>query len=346
MSALNARSLGKRRRPTTFLCRRPPQSCVRLVVGLLIASTSAAQERVGADAACGCRAEPTRVERLEITRAGVYENYLVDSAWAGGNRVKITADDVTLRHCEIRNATGNGVGVFSRNVTIESCRIHHLLNGTFTDQQDAHGITGRPHTLVVRNCDIGLISGDCLQFDPDRQMWGDVLVEDCTLWTGPLPAAAGGFQAGERPGENAFDSKTPPNGPRPKITFRRCLFYGWNQPGQIETLAALNLKEHVDATVENCAFRDCQVAFRLRGPGSRGGALVTVRNCGIFESAIGVRMEDALENLTLDGLGFGPGVQRKYQQVGGDSWPGYTNSGERALPAFEQVYRPAAAPQD
>jgi hypothetical protein len=302
------------------------------------AAAVVAGERIGADATAGCLASPRMVDRLEIDQSGVYENYLVDCAWASGNRVKITADDVVLRHCEIRHATGNGVGVFAANVTIEGCRIHHLLKGSFEDQQDAHGITGRPQKLVIRNCDIGLVSGDCLQFDPDRHPWGDVLVENCTLWTGPLPADTAGFKAGQRPGENAFDSKTPPDGPRPKITFRRCLFYGWNQPGQINLLAALNLKENVDAVVEDCAFRDCQAAFRLRGPGSRGGALVKIENCGVYDSAVAVRMEDALEHLTIRGLGFGPGVERRYHQVGGGPWPGYSNTGERELPPFDATY--------
>src|SRR6266545_2429301 len=86
-----------------------------------------AAKPVGAQGPVGCLDKPKKVERLEITKPGVYENYLVDSNWATGNRVKITADDVTLRHCEIRNASGNGVGVFSSNVVIEHCKIHHLL---------------------------------------------------------------------------------------------------------------------------------------------------------------------------------------------------------------------------
>src|SRR5690349_17447019 len=83
---------------------------------------AAAGKPVGVQGPVGCRENPRRVERLEITKPGVYENYLVDSNWAGGNRVKITADDVTLRHCEIRNATGNGVGVFGKNVILEHCK--------------------------------------------------------------------------------------------------------------------------------------------------------------------------------------------------------------------------------
>ncbi|MDP7010132.1 MAG: hypothetical protein QF685_02030, partial [Verrucomicrobiota bacterium] len=63
---------------------------------------------LGPQGIIGTKANPKRVARLQITKGGVYENYLVDSNWAGGNRVKITADNVTLRNCEIRNASGNG----------------------------------------------------------------------------------------------------------------------------------------------------------------------------------------------------------------------------------------------
>ena len=62
--------------------------------------------RVGTDAIVGTLANPKTMNRLEITKPGVYENFLVDAQGAGGNIVKITANDVTLRNCEIRNATG------------------------------------------------------------------------------------------------------------------------------------------------------------------------------------------------------------------------------------------------
>ena len=305
--------------------------CLCLICVSSVATLSFAAESIGADGKSGCLDQPRQVARLEITRSGNYENYLIDSDWQGGNRVKITADNVILRHCEIRNATGNGVAVFGKNVVIESCKIHHLLNGTFENQHDAHGITGHPLKLEIRNCDISYTSGDCIQFDPDRTPWTNVLVENCTLWTGPLPADAGTFKAGQRPGENAFDSKTPAGSPRSKIRFKNCLFHGWNQPGQIGMLAAINAKENVDITVENCVFRDNQVAFRLRGPGKTGGAQVLIKDCSIFDSQIGVRMEDKIENLKIHGLGFGPGVARKYQQVGDGPWPGYENVGERKV---------------
>lgn len=317
-----------------------------LAVGLvlLLANVSAAAEDAGENAigtrgAVGCGENPRRVERLEIERPGVYENYLGDSAWAGGNRVKISADNVTLRNCEIRNATGNGVGVFGKNVTIENCRIHHLLNSTFDQQHDAHGITGDWANVTIRNCEIYYVSGDAVQFDPARRSTGKVLIENCTFWTGPLPEDAAGFKRGERPGENAFDSKTPPTGPRCQLIMRRCLMYGWKQPGQISLLAAINLKENVEATIEDCLFRDNQVCFRLRGPTGRGDAQVTINRCALFDSQVGIRMEDNLRDLKVRGLAFGAGVERKYHQVGRGTFPGYENQGETQAKSFDALLK-------
>jgi hypothetical protein len=304
-----------------------------------------AAKPVGARGPVGCRENPKQVERLEITRPGVYENYLVDCNWAGGNRVKITADDVTLRHCEVRNATGNGVGVFGKNVVIENCKIHHLLAATFKEQHDAHGVTGRWNKVVIRNCEIHHVSGDCVQFDPDRKGSGEVLIEDCTFWTGPLPADAGGFKKGERPGENAVDTKTPPDGARCLLTIRNCYFHGFNQPAQISNCAALNLKENVHAKVENCVFRDNEIALRLRGPGKNGGALVEVTDCAIYDAAVGVRAEDQIRDLKITRLGFGPGVTRKYHLVGGRTLPGYENQGEHEAPPPQQLLEKGFPPR-
>src|SRR5437016_6258795 len=44
---------------------------------------------VGVQGPVVCKDNPRKVERLEITRPGVYENYLVDSNWAGGNWAKM-----------------------------------------------------------------------------------------------------------------------------------------------------------------------------------------------------------------------------------------------------------------
>ena len=308
-----------------------------LIIFLLPAAITAAP--IGPVGHVGPKANPKKVARLQITKPGIYENYLVDSNWASGNRVKISADNVTLRNCEIRNASGNGIGVFGKNVLIENCKIHHMLAGTFKKQTDAHGITGRWGKILIRNCDIGLISGDCIQFDPDRKSTGRVIIENCRLWTGPLPADAAGFKKGERPGENAVDTKTMPKGERAQLIIRNCIFGGWKQPGQISLMAALNLKENIDVTVENCVFLDNEVAFRLRGPTRRKGAWVRIDRCAIYRTQVGVRAEDTIANLKINRLGFAKDVKRQYHTPGCDFGPGYQNIGQFVAPAIEEAIR-------
>ena len=151
-----------------------------------------------------------------------------------------------------------------------------------------------------------------MQFDPDRKSVGKVLIEDCTFWTGPLAADAGGFKKGERPGENAIDTKTMPKGERCELLVRNCYFHGWNQPAQIGNMAALNIKENVHAKIEHCVLRDNEIAFRLRGPGKRGGALVEIRDCAIYDSEVGVRMEDKVQNVKIVNLAL---RSRRRQEV-------------------------------
>ena len=314
----------------------------RLILATLLLvplATAHAAVPIGVSGRTGCLENPKKVDRLEIIQPGVYENFLVDGNWQTGNRVKITADNVTLRHCEIRNCGGNGVGVFGQNVVVENCRIHHLLNSTFKEQHDAHGITGRWNNITIRNCEIYYFSGDAVQFDPDRKSQGRVLIENCTFWTGPLPEDAAGFHKGERPGENAIDTKTMPAGARCELVVRNCYFHGFNQQAQIGNCAALNLKENVHAIVENCILNDNEIAFRLRGPGSRGGAWVEIKDCAIYDSAVGVRLENEIRDLKIERLGFGKGVGRRYQEAGGGAGEGYVNTGEHEAPALETLLK-------
>jgi len=316
-----------------------------LLTPRLLSAEDTPPSKIGTDGPVGCRQNPKRVKQLVITEPGVYENYLVDGEWMTSTLVKIKADDVVLRHCEIRNGQNNAVSVYARNVTIESCRIHHALAGSFDEQDDAHGITGCPQNLVVRNCDIGLISGDAIQFDPDRGVWDDVLIENCTLWTGPLPADAARFKAGQRPGENAVDTKQRTSHPRSRITIRNCLMYGWNQPGQIGDMAALNLKNHVEAVVQNCVLRDNENCFRVRGgKGEFGGAHVSIDNCAVYDSYVAVRAEDGIENLKIRRLGIGSGIARKLRRAGGGPGPGYENVGEYSAPPYEMVLESGLSP--
>lgn len=300
---------------------------------------------VGSSAGVGAGKSPTRVQRLQITKPGTYENYLVDGQWVARNLVKINAGEVVLKNSEVRNGRHNAIAVYGSEILIEGCRIHHLLAGSFKEQKDAHGITGRPGKLVVRNCEIYQVSGDGLQFDPGRGgPWGDVLVENCTIWTGPLASDAAGYRRGQVPGENAVDTKQLARNPRSKITMRRCLFRGWKD-GPISNMAALNLKENIRARIEDCVFIDNEISFRLRGGVSeRGGALVEIADCAVYRSAVALRIEDGIRNLGIRRLGVGPNVKRRVQLAGGGAGSGYLLEDQYVPPPYRDVIRlgPAA----
>lgn len=258
----------------------------------------------------GCQAGAKQLSRLVIDKPGVYEELLIDGQGRNANLVKITGSNVTLKNCEIRHGGHNGVFVSGSNVTIDSCKIHHLLKGTYAKQDDAHGICGRPNGLVIRNCEIFMVSGDSTQFDPDRLGFNDVLIENCSFWTAPLDRDLYNFKRGERPGENALDTKNLANRARARITIRNCAFWGWGA-GQIGNQAALNLKENVDVRVSNCLFRDNDICFRVRGgKGERGGAYVTAQDCALFSSKIGLRIEDGVEWLQVRGLAVATDVDK------------------------------------
>lgn len=313
-------------------------------LSLLLPLSLCAQSPVGVQGGVGAPKGAKVINRLEITKPGVYENLIVDGNFARGNLVKITADNVTVRNCEIRHSAGNGIGVFGNKVIIENCRIHHLLNGTFEDQQDAHGISGRWGDTIIRNCDISFPSGDCIQFDPDRKSTGKVVVEQCTLWTAPLDKDMAGFKAGQRPGENAMDTKTMPDGARCRLIIRNCHLHGWNQPAQIDNVAALNLKENVDAEVSGCVFQDNEIALRVRGPGQRGGAHVIANDCSIYDTLTGVRAEDKIELLKLTKTGFGGDIGKRVQFVGGKSESGIEITGEHDAPAVDEFLKKGFLP--
>ena len=292
--------------------------------------------KVGCGGDVGCLANPKRARRLNISKAGTYQNYRIDGGWSDSNLVKIQGDHVTLKNCEVFNGRHNGVVVYANDVVIDSCKIHHLLKGTFKDQKDAHGISGRPNRLTIRNCEIYLTSGDSVQFDPGRGKWSDVTIENCTFWTAPLVSSAAGFRRGERPGENAVDTKASKSNPRSRMTIRNSLFWGWQQ-GQIKNQAALNLKENVSVTIEGCVFRYNDICFRLRGDvANRGGATVRIKDCAIYSSLVGVRMEDKIRDLRIHGLAVGDGVKKTYQVAGGIG-TGYVNSGQQVAPPYKEA---------
>jgi hypothetical protein len=305
-------------------------------------SDKAKQSPPGLLGPVGPRREPVRVKSLNLTAKAVIEDHLVDADFGDLDAVRIRAAGTVIRNCEIRNGRRDAIEVYADDVLIENCRIHHFLAGTFADQKDAHGITGRASRLVIRNCEIFYCSGDCVQFDPGRGPWTDVLIENCVFWTGPLPLDAAGFKKGEQPGENALDTKQNPANPRSRLWIRNCVCYGFAAGGQISNTAALNIKDHVDVGVENCVFHDCEIACRIRGPGKHGGAHASVVGCFFYRCDSAFRLEDRIARLTVRNPAFGEGVKRKYHSVAGGAAGGGDISGERPAPPLQNVLKTPA----
>ena len=298
-------------------------------------SLAADTEYAGLTGPVGAPADARRVRTLRIESPGVYENILVDGGWIDEDLVRIRTDNVVLRNCTLRNGRRDALEVYGRNVRVENCHIHHVLKGAYRAEknEDAHGITGRPLNLTVRNTEISHVSGDALQFDPSRSAepypWDNVLVEHCFLWTGPLDDDYALWKRGERPGENAFDSKTFTGEPRrSRITLRNCLLKGWGH-GAIGNGAALNLKEKVQAVVDNCVFVENDIAFRCRG--SLGSAWVTARNCTVYHTSRVFRLEHDVQNVKIFHLALGEGIGKKYDRAPG-AGEGFEESGSRQAP--------------
>ncbi|HQV30257.1 MAG TPA: right-handed parallel beta-helix repeat-containing protein, partial [Calditrichia bacterium] len=256
----------------------------------------------------------------------VLQDLLIDGEFGDSDvvRVRSGGDNLIIRDCEIRNGTNDGIDLAGADdVLIEGCEIHHMLNGTYSNQQDAHGIVATNQVnLTIRGCNIYYVSGDCFQSDPSRSapLWDNILIEDCRMWTGPLPADAAGFNAGEVPGENAIDTKIDDgaiaNGYRPRITIRNVEAFGF-VPGYISNRAAFNIKENIEATLDRILVYDCEIAFRLRGPGSRGGAHVTLTNAIAYNNDKNFRLEDGIEELKIYNSTFDLASGAQHVQVAG-----------------------------
>jgi hypothetical protein len=299
------------------------------------AGSAPAIEYAGLTGPVGAQPGATRVRTLRIEKPGVYENILVDGEWADEDLVRIRTDNVVLRNCTIRYGLRDALEVYGRNVRVENCHIHHVIRGTYRAEKnlDAHGITGRPLNLTIRNTEISHVSGDAIQFDPSRRAephrWDNILVDHCFLWTSPLEKDYAGFKRGEIPGENAFDAKTHDAEPRKsRITFRNCLLKGWGH-GAIGNGAALNLKEKVQAVVDNCVLVDNDIGFRCRG--TRGSAWVTARNCTVYRTSRVFRLEHHVQNVKIFHLALGEGIGQLYDKAPGPG-EGFVEHGSRKAP--------------
>jgi hypothetical protein len=198
-----------------------------------------------------------------------------------------------------------------RDVVIVDCLLHHALNPV-DGRSDAHGLAaGTVHNLLIQDTEIHTFSGDGIQVDAGRAApgWTDVTLERLRIWLEPLPQAENGFAAGVVPGENAVDTKASGLYPRAQIVIRDSTVWGF-QGGLITNMAAFNLKEHVDATVDRVTVFDSEIAFRLRG--GSPGAWVAVTNAVVYDVDVAFRYEDDIERLRIAHATLGSGVRRSF----------------------------------
>lgn len=248
----------------------------------------------------------------------VVDGFVLDGDFGPDDAVRVgsEAHHLVLRHVDVRRAGRDCIDMASpADVLVEHALIHHCLDAT-DGRRDAHGlVAGAVERLTVRDTEIHTFSGDAIQIDPSRTApgWTDVRLERLRLWLAPLTSATNGFAAGTVPGENAVDTKTPKDGRRARLTIRDVEAFGF-RGGLIANMAAFNLKERVDATVERVLVHHSEVGFRVRGPGDQGAAL-TVRGAVLHHVATGFRYEDDLATLIVDGVTFGREVDQPFRNV-------------------------------
>jgi len=246
----------------------------------------------------------------------------IDGGFSGRDGIRTTnASNVIIRRCRIMNAgatvgagAGDGIDIEGgTDVLVEDCEIFDCLAGSFATQADSHGIVaGNFQRVTIRRCRIYRCSGDAIQFDPDRDPWDAMLIEDCDLYTEALPAAKASWSAGQIPGENAVDTKATAGPLGQSFAIRDCRIYGFNS-GWISNMAALNIKNNVKGVIERCVISDNVIALRMRAPATG----VEIRNCLIADNQIAMRYEDGIRDLSLLHCTIADSSNRTFQNGGG-----------------------------
>lgn len=248
----------------------------------------------------------------------VFEGLTLDGAWGPADLVKIEdgADFTVLRNSEVRRSSRDCVDLRSvQGVLIEGSLIHHCLNAT-DGRTDAHGIVGRSvRDLVVRATEIHTFSGDAVQFDPSRLSpgWDNITIDGCLFWLAPLEETENGFAAGIVPGENAVDTKTWNDAARARLVIRNTVAFGFRN-GLIPRMAAFNLKENVDVSIDAVTVFDSEIAFRLRGPTVErpAGAWVRIQNAMVRDVDQAFRYEKDIANLRIFNSTIGENVNEAF----------------------------------
>jgi hypothetical protein len=250
-----------------------------------------------------------------------FEGLVFDGQYGADDLVRVTTagNYLHVKNNELRRSSRDLVDMHSpTGVLIEGSLLHHALNPV-NGRADAHGIVGTAvRDLTVRDTEIHTFSGSGIQVDPARSVpgWDNVLIERTRIWLEPLPVSINGYPAGLAPGENAVATKASESAQRARLTIRDLTAWGYRN-GPIPNMAALNLKENIDAVVDGATIFDSDIAFRLRGPGPFGSAWIRVQNAVVYDTLRAFRYEDNIENLRIWNNTVGSGVPIAFQP--GDS---------------------------
>jgi len=244
----------------------------------------------------------------------VVEGLVLDGQYGPDDTVRVTSagNFLELRNVEVRRSSRDLIDLGSpEGVVIDGCLIHHALNPV-GGRSDAHGVVGGAvRNLTIRDTEIHTFSGDGVQVDPGRTApgWDQVTVERSKIWLAPLPAPENGFAAGVVPGENAIDTKQAATNIRSRLVVRDTIAFGFR--AGITNMAAFNLKDYVDATIDGVTVFDSEIAFRLRG--AAAGAHVLVKNAVVHDVLTAFRYEDNIQDLRIWNSTVGLNVTRVFE---------------------------------
>lgn len=209
-------------------------------------------------------------------------------------RSEKTTRDLRIEKCEVRYWGKHGIDLDGADQLVLNCHIHHCLSKAEGIRTDAHGVvTLHAKGLRIEGCQISNCSGDSVQ--ADRGTWQNVEIVDCDMSLEPLAESMGGFDAGDRVGENAFDSKREANLPRGKVLIEKCRMWGFQGSTQTGNWAALNLKENVAVTVRGCSMEGSRIGVRLAAVRRWSPLIVQMEDCSVSNCDVGVRFEDLRE---------------------------------------------------
>jgi Right handed beta helix region len=250
----------------------------------------------------------------------IVKNIIFNGAWAKNPVCDINEGNVKIIGCEFKNTKRDIITIGSvENVLIESSKIHHGFSWHKKTKKEPHGIsTAGIKNLVVRNCEIYQITGDCIQISPSRSDWDNILIEGCTFWVKPISkkeAAEAGLPAeaiGQILAENAIDLKADKedNPSAHRIIIKNSSANGFRST-RIKNAAAFNIKNPVTCTLDGIKSWDNEIAMRLRFP-----AKIEVFNSLFYENKIAIRFEDDIKKLHILNNTFGAGTKKHLRKVG------------------------------